>query len=443
VTAETRTRRPRKARVDDRNPFDTPAKRKAFAVAKQPYRCLRIRRGLILEYRRNESDGTWQAKIRVCGKYQRIRLGSADDFHAASDDILTFEQATEKAKKVAGQATVDDGATFAPWTVAEAVEAYEADLKRRGAEVYNARHPKKHLTKDLLKTPVMLLNAKVLSDWRDSLRTATTLADSSVDRILKGLRAALNLAAARDRLRVRNKAEWDEGLEAISEEIPARKAVLSDAKVGAFIAEGYTFDDEFGEFIDVCAQSGARPSQAARLLVHDLDDSDPERPQLYVPKSGKGGKRSRKTRMEQRYWVQISPELGKRLRARCAGRPDNALLLMKRGAPEMCRHLPGSSPALDPYRWASNDDWREQVRKIATRIGEDASLITIYSLRHSSITRQLLAGVPIGLVASVHDTSAQMIQDHYGRFIHQFGADRVREAMLKAVPTTPAIRLAR
>ena len=68
-------------------------------------------------------------------------------------------------------------------------------------------------------------------------RRLTTLADSSIDRILKGLRAALNLAAARDRLRIRNKTEWDEGLEAISEEIPARKAVLSDAKVGAFIAE--------------------------------------------------------------------------------------------------------------------------------------------------------------------------------------------------------------
>ena len=108
----------------------------------------------------------------------------------------------------------------------------------------------------------------------------------------------------------------------------------------------------------------------------------------------------------------------------------------------MCRRLPGSNPALDPYRWASNDDWREQVRKIATRIGEDASMTTIYSLRHSSITRQLLAGVPVQLVASTHDTSVKMIQDHYGRFIDQFGADRVREAMLKAAPTTPVIRLA-
>jgi hypothetical protein len=119
---ETKHTRVRKKRVDDRNPFDTPAKRKLKAISKQPYRVLRIRKGLILEYRRNEGDGTWQAKVKIGEAYTRFRLGAADDFSEANGkDVLTFEQAIAKAKKVAGeQAAGDDTAASAPATVADA-----------------------------------------------------------------------------------------------------------------------------------------------------------------------------------------------------------------------------------------------------------------------------------------------------------------------------------
>src|SRR5262249_25414160 len=152
-----------------------------------------------------------------------------------------------------------------------------------------------------------------------------------------------------------------------------------------------------------------------------------EKPQLHMPRSAKGGKRARKARSEQRYWTQISAELGRRLRARCAGRPDSALLLMKPNAPDFVRMLPAASPTLDPWRWSSNDAWRDGVRKVVAKIGEGPET-TLYCLRHSSIVRQLLRGVPLQLVALVHDTSPQMIQSHYGKYVDQFGADRVREA---------------
>jgi hypothetical protein len=38
-----------------------------------------------------------------------------------------------------------------------------------------------------------------------------------------------------------------------------------------------------------------------------------------------------------------------------------------------------------------------------------------YSLRHSSIVRALLAGTPLQLVSSAHDTSLAIIQKHYAR----------------------------
>jgi hypothetical protein len=43
--------------------------------------------------------------------------------------------------------------------------------------------------------------------------------------------------------------------------------------------------------------------------------------------------------------------------------------------------------------------------------------VTPYALRHSSIVRQLLKGVPTRVVAAHHDTSVAMIEKNYSRYI--------------------------
>ena len=60
---------------------------------------------------------------------------------------------------------------------------------------------------------------------------------------------------------------------------------------------------------------------------------------------------------------------------------------------------------------------------------------TIYSLRHSSIARALLRGVPIKVVADWHDTSVGQITAHYGRFLKHHYDDLVRAALLDTTPT--------
>ena len=40
-----------------------------------------------------------------------------------------------------------------------------------------------------------------------------------------------------------------------------------------------------------------------------------------------------------------------------------------------------------------------------------------YALRHSSIVRQLRAGLPVRLVAALHDTSSAIIERHYAAAI--------------------------
>jgi hypothetical protein len=60
----------------------------------------------------------------------------------------------------------------------------------------------------------------------------------------------------------------------------------------------------------------------------------------------------------------------------------------------------------------------------------DPDVITPYALRHSSIVRMLLRGLPVSLVASLHDTSETEIHKHYGRYITDVSDTIARGAML-------------
>jgi hypothetical protein len=63
---------------------------------------------------------------------------------------------------------------------------------------------------------------------------------------------------------------------------------------------------------------------------------------------------------------------------------------------------------------------------------------TLYSLRHSSIARALLRGLPIKVVSDWHDTSTGQIEAHYGRFIKHHYDDLVRGVLLDTTPATTA-----
>jgi hypothetical protein len=63
--------------------------------------------------------------------------------------------------------------------------------------------------------------------------------------------------------------------------------------------------------------------------------------------------------------------------------------------------------------------------------------VTIYAFRHTSIVRQLLAGVPIRVVAVNHDTSVQMIEKNYSDFIADHSDALSRKALLDlSAPST-------
>src|SRR5262249_3011121 len=125
-----------------------------LAVRRKPYSGSSLGRGIALLYRRNRTNGTWVVKASDGHGYWTKGIGEADDFDAADGrNILDFYQAQETAKKLARRQPGDVGEDSRPTSVGEALDAYEADLKARNGSLYNARHPRSHLTSILLSKP--------------------------------------------------------------------------------------------------------------------------------------------------------------------------------------------------------------------------------------------------------------------------------------------------
>jgi hypothetical protein len=144
-----------------------------------------------------------------------------------------------------------------------------------------------------------------------------------------------------------------------------------------------------------------------------------------MPKSGKGGGRLRVKRKVERVSVPITPQLAVRLTAATAGRPHDAPLLLWR----------------DHRGWGvePSANYRADFRAIVAAIGLDPDVATAYSLRHSSIVRQLLRGVPIRLVASLHDTSVSQIESNYSKYISEHSDEISRRALLHDDEPPPVV----
>ena len=256
---------------------------------RKPYTGPSLARGIMLLYRRNRSAGSWVVKVaNGHGAYWTKAIGDADDFEAADGSkILDFDKAKVAALKLArGADDAGIAADSAPITVDGALAAYALDLEARGAGSYNGKYPSVHLTAALLAKPVMLLTAKELRAWRDSL--LEKISPATISRVCKCLAAALALAAQHDE-RIKNKHAWTTGLASLPDSQSARNVILPDHQVRAFVTAAYDHDPKLGLLVDFLAVTGARPSQAVRLLVEDLQDGP--KPIIRMPKSGKGGGR--------------------------------------------------------------------------------------------------------------------------------------------------------
>ena len=359
--------------------------------------------GISLGYR--AGPGTWNVRAADGKGGNWIKsFGIADDHEDADGGkVLTFWQATERVRKLARGQDADAGR---PVTVSESLNDYAADLAVRGAGAMNATRVRKHLPPSLLAKPVSLLTMRELWHWRNEF--AKRRRASSVNRTCRAFKAALNFAAARDD-RITNKAAWIVGLAALGEDDDTESnLILTDDQLRAVVVAAYATGPEFGLFVEVHAVTGQRTSQLALLDAGDVQNGGAAR--LMVPSSLKG--RNRKTRT--RKPVPIPPSLAKKLHAAAAGRAAGEPLLLR----------------ADGTRWRGVQHYRAfgQAAK-AAGLPDGA---TIYALRHTAITRALLAGVPVRLAASWFDTSVAMIEKTYSKYITDHGDVLMRRGLFDA-----------
>jgi integrase len=359
--------------------------------------------GLGLGYRRNKTAGNWVARIADGkGGYSTRNIGTADDYAEANDaEILTYFQAQAKARQLVNGNVVEASVT----TVNQALKLYAADIRTRGGDVGNASRLRGHLSPAMLRKPVALLSTAELRRWRDSL--VKDLAASTVNRISTVFKAALNHIADQDE-RLTSRRAWEIGLATIANAEQSRNVILSEDVVRRIVVEARQVGSEFGLLVEVAAVTGARISQLARIEVQDLH-GDGNAARLSVPVSNKG----KGSKTIPRRSVPVGSALAGRLRLAAANRPVTAPLLTR--------------PSGEPWR---KSDHSRLFARAARAAAQDSNEVTMYALRHTSIVRQLLANVPIRIVAVNHDTSVGMIEKNYSRHIGDHSDAVVRAAML-------------
>ncbi len=257
--------------------LETRTARLKLAQQRKPY-WIGVAPGISLGYRRNAGPGAWNVRAADGRGGNWIKsFGIADDHEDADGaNVLTFWQAADKAKALARGQDADAGR---PSTVDEALTDYATDLAVRGANATNATHPRHHLTPSLLAKPVSMLTVKELRHWRNGL-VADGVKASTINRLNKALKAALNLAASHDD-RITNAKAWTVGLAAIPEDDDTEtNLILTDEQTPRCCRERLCDQPGIGLYVEVHTL-GARSGQIALLDVGDLHAD--KAPKLMMP----------------------------------------------------------------------------------------------------------------------------------------------------------------
>jgi len=418
--------------------IDTPAKRARLAPDKNPrwHGVSGGRGGLSLGYRKSKRGaGVWVAKLVIAGARVEERLAPADDA-GAGPGALPYPQAVAaalawaKRRFAALEARQAGGDDETAPTVRSAVEAYIAAREARSKSGKDARS---RLTKHVLAdarfadTRLEKLTAATVQRWREGL--PKTLRPSTVNRLLNDLRAALNAAVERQRrtLPAFLTGEIRVGTRAASGATEARRQILSDGDVQAVVASACALDADFGRLVLLLAATGARFSQLAALAVADVQI---DALRVMVPPSRKGRGAKAATRIAVPVDASVVAALGPALEGR-------------RGHEPLLEHW--RLRQTGPFKWERDgrQAWRtasEALRLWNAAVGA-AGLPTgtiMYALRHSSIVRGLRSGLPVRVVAALHDTSTAMIEAHYSAFITDAVEELTRRAALQIAPQLPS-----
>ena len=390
-----------------------------------------------LGYRKGVRGGRWLVRFYKGDKtYRRLPIGIADD--SVATGTFSYDAACKRARELVEQARKsgrEAGATTE--TVADAVARYVAmryerlRKQRPGTRQRSdaASRLKRHvLGASLAEVALADLTEDLLTQWRD--QAALNLAAGSRVRTINDLKAALNLAYRRLRRQLPSDfaeaVRWGLSVEGLAGAGPARareNQILDDDIIRAIVAAAADHDEDgdVARMVLLLAATGARFSQLQRLTVGDVQA---DRQRLFIPLSRKG-----RGKTEGHYPLRVGQDVIDALRPVLANRAYGEPLLLRWRMKQVPRAANRGLIWVRDYRgpWTSSAEITRPWREICASIGIAGTIP--YALRHSSIVRAIRAGLPIRLVAAMHDTSVGMIERHYARYI----VDGLEELTAKAI----------
>jgi integrase len=389
-----------------------------------------------LGYRKGRRGGVWLVRWRNGIGYRQVPIGTADDF--IKEGTLDFNAAVKKARSEVAAARINVRAVAEGpiLTVRSAAETYVAgrdarQSKRVGRSIrsdtawrlarYLLGQPARGRQNAIAAAPLANVALHTLKEddlraWRAGL--PETLRDTAKQRLATDLKAALNRAFAENRKRLDPlmpsvikyglKAETNDD---VPDSLARENQILSDARVSELLraAQGIDASSEWNgdlfRLVVVLAATGARFSQIARMRVGDYQ-RDASR--LLVPVSRKGrGQKSGSIP------VPVGRDVLDVLLPAVTGRAKDEPLLVRWRYKQVAGSIRWEPFSRGPWQTASEltRPWGD-IRNLA-----ELPEVIPYALRHSSIVRGIRQGLPIRLVAALHDTSVQMIEKHYARWI--------------------------
>ena len=413
--------------------IDTSSKRARLEARKNPYwvGVSGGRGGISIGYRKgSKGAGKWIAKVVVDRQRIEERIGIADDENAPPG-ALSYRTAVATALEWGSRqyATFEAQCVISAKnkvpTVQSAVEDYvKSRLVRSEQMGKNARgRLDRHVLSDTVfaKTKLSKLRSNHIDQWR--ARISESLAPASINRLLNDFRAALNSAAEKHRRELPPYilAEIRFGTKALSAPTNARKQLLNNATIRSIVAAAFQAEPtgDFGRLVLLAAATGARYSQITALKVEDVQ---PTSERILMPASKKG----RVAKDKPPIAIPLGPDTVEQLGPAIKGRNKKEPLLTR-----WVHVRKGSKEWTKDKRRAWGPAYEIEKHWAATlKIADVPSDTVMYALRHSSIVRGLNTGLPIRLVAALHDTSVEMIETHYSAHIVDATEDLARRAVI-------------
>jgi integrase len=360
--------------------------REALKPRREPY-WQRLSPGRFVGYRPStrEGSGTWIA--RAYDDQQRgYKLKALGDF-AELSGREQFAAAKKEAEAFADLIDAGGVQQTKIETVKEACQQYaKVNTEAEGRF-------ERHVYEDPLgKVKLAKLRRHHVQAWRERLEAKPALvsrrkegepvtrprAPASINRDMAMLRAALNKVLAPGN--PGSEGAWQEPLRAIRNADRQRTLYL-DRKQRKALVDALPADA--AAFVRALCLLPLRPGAVAHLKVGDFDKRTSE---LTIGKD-KSGKPRR---------IVLPVQAAKLFTAQAKSKLPGAALFMRSGG--------------KPW---DKETWNDPIVAASAK-AQLPTGVTAYTLRHSTITDLVTGGLPLLTVAQISDTSAEMIERHYG-----------------------------